>query len=254
MKKIQLVWVLCAAALAAQAQEYKVAKSTGKLLIEEVNRVTIEGTNGNEIIFSSMDANGSKDKRAEGLRAVGNMGYEDNTGLGLSVVDKGGVIEVHQLKKMDGPKVKIMVPKGVSISIHHTSPYGSTIKGNNLENELEISTVHSSLMLTGLSGNINLRTVHGDIDAEFAPGVKGPLAISSEHGHIDITLPAAIKANMTLGTNFGEIFMDPALKLETDDKEKWVKYGSNKVSGKVNGGGMEITLTSAHSNIYVRKK
>ncbi|MBS1544204.1 MAG: DUF4097 family beta strand repeat protein [Bacteroidetes bacterium] len=254
MKKIFIVLTLCATALVLKAQEYKIAKSSGKLLIEEVNRVSLEGTTGNEIIFSSLEGNGSKDKRADGLRAIGNMGYEDNTGLGVSVVDKAGVIEVHQLKKMDGPKIRIQVPKGVTVTVKHTSPYGSTIKASNMENEFEVSTVHSSIMMTGLTGPVNIRTVHGDIDMDFTAAVRGPLNIHSEHGHIDVTFPAGIKANMTLGTNFGEIFMDPALKLETGEKDNWVKYGSNKVSGKVNGGGLEVSLTSGHSNIYVRKK
>src|SRR5690242_10078043 len=89
------------------AQEYKVSKSTGKLQIREVNHVTIEGTTGNEIVFSTRGRDKDDDDRAKGLRAISSMGIDDNTGLGLSVVDKGDVIEVQQLKKTDGPDVTI---------------------------------------------------------------------------------------------------------------------------------------------------
>src|SRR5688572_28845480 len=155
------------------AQEYKISKSTGKLDIREVNNVTIEGYSGNEIVFTSLDGSREKDRRAEGLRAVSAMGLEDNTGLGLSVVDKGTTFEVSQLKKMDGPKIKIMVPKGVSVLYRHTSPHGSDIKLRNVESELDISTVHNGVKLENVTGPLNIKTVHGEIEADLGATVKG---------------------------------------------------------------------------------
>src|SRR6185436_10792366 len=103
MKKIigSIVMIVTTVGLSF-GQEYKVAKSTGRLEIKEVNHVTVEGYAGSEIVFSSMDRNRDDDGRAKGLRAVSGLGLEDNTGLGISVQDKGNVIEVYQLKKMDG--------------------------------------------------------------------------------------------------------------------------------------------------------
>ena len=49
------ITLMCLAMGLTQAQEYKVAKSTGRLEIKEVNNVVIEGTTGNEIVFSSRD-------------------------------------------------------------------------------------------------------------------------------------------------------------------------------------------------------
>ena len=236
------------------AQEYKLAKSTGKLVIKEVNNVTIEGTSGNEIIFSSLDGSRDKDNRAAGLRAVSAMGLEDNTGVGLAVLDKGTTYEVYQLKKMDGPRVKIQVPKGVSIYYSHTSPHGSDIKIRNVESEIETSTVHNGVHLDNVTGPLNIKTVHGEIEADFNSNIKSPLSLQSTHGLVDVTIPVATKATMTLSTGYGEIFVDPALKLEIEPKSDWVKYGSNKVTGKVNGGGIEINRSSNHGNVYLRKK
>ncbi len=239
---------------AVYAQEYKLAKSSGKLEIKEVNNVTIEGYNGNEIVFSSLDGSPEKDRRADGLRAVSNMGLEDNTGIGLAVLDKGTTYQVYQLKKMDGPRVKIMVPKGVSIYYSHSSPYGSDVKFKNVESEIEISTVHNGVHLENVSGPMNVKTVHGEIEADFSTNMKSPISITSAHGLIDITIPAATKATMSMSTSHGEIFVDPAFKLEIEPKSEWVKYGSNKVNGKINGGGLDFTLSSTHNNIYLRKK
>lgn len=235
-------------------QEYKLAKSSGKLVIKDLNYVTLEGTSGNEIIFTSLDASRDKDRRAEGLRAVSNMGLEDNTGIGLAVLDKGTTYEVYQLKKMDGPRVKIMVPKGVSIYLSHSSPYGEDIRIRNIESELETSTVHNGVHLENVTGPMTIKTVHGEIEADFNAGIKSPIVLSSQHGLVDVTIPAATKATMSMSTSFGEIFVDPSLKLEVESKGDLVKYSSNKVNGKINGGGIEISLTSNHDNIYLRKK
>jgi hypothetical protein len=235
-------------------QEYKLAKSSGKLVIKDVNHLTLEGTSGNEIVFVSLDGRQDKDSRAAGLRAISNAGLEDNTGVGLAVLDKGTTYEVYQLKKMDGPRVKILVPKGVAISISHSSPYGEDIKLKNIESEVESSTVHSGIHLENVTGPMNIKTVHGEIEADFNAGIKSPVRLVSTHGPVDVTLPLAIRATMTLSTTYGEIFVDPALKLEVETKGDMVKYSSNSVNGKINGGGIEIELKSAHNSIYLRKK
>lgn len=254
MKRNILIITLALTTIGVYAQEYKLAKSSGKLEVKEVNNVIIEGYNGNEIVFSSLDGSREKDRRADGLRAVSNMGLEDNTGIGLAVLDKGATYQVYQLKKMDGPRVKIMVPKGVSIYYSHSSPYGSDVKFKNVESEIEISTVHNGVHLENVSGPMNVKTVHGEIEADFSTNLKSPISITSAHGLVDITIPAATKATMSMSTSYGEIFVDPAFKLEIEPKSDWVKYGSNKVNGKINGGGLDFTLSSTHNNIYLRKK
>ena len=248
-----IVMVLMVWASWLHAQEYKVARNSGKLVIKEVNHVTIEGYSGNEIVFSSLDGPKKKDARAEGLRSVSSIGLEDNTGFGIAVQEKQDVIEVYQMKKMDGTRLKILVPKGVTVSVSHSSPYGGGLKFKNVESEIEVSTVHNGVHLDNVTGPLTIKTVHGPIEAIFGGNLKSPLSLASAHGLIDITIPAATKANMKLSTSYGEIFVDPAIKIEFDEKSDWVKYGSNKINGKVNGGGLDLSLSSAHGNIYIRK-
>ena len=238
----------------AKAQEFKLSKSTGKLVIKEVNHVTVEGYGGNEIVFSSLDGPKEKDKRAEGLRAVSAMGLEDNTGLGLSVQDKSGTIEVYQLKRMEGPRVKILVPKGVTVSFAHSSPYGGDVTFKNVESEIEVSTVHNGVRLENVTGPLTIKTVHGEIEATFGADVKSPISLVSVHSLIDVTIPQATKADVKLSTGYGEMFVDPAFKFDFEEQGDWKRYGSNKVNGKINGGGLELTLSSSHGNIYMRKK
>jgi hypothetical protein len=235
------------------AQEFKLAKSTGRLEIKEVNHVVIEGYAGNEIIFTAKNNDREKDERAKGLRAVSSLGLEDNSGIGLSVVDKGNVIEVQQLKKVDGPEILIKVPKGVIVSYTHSSPYGNKVEFKNIESEIEVSTVHSGVLLNNVTGPMTVNTVHGDIEGSLSANLKNPVSIISVHGHVDIAIPVGTKANLNLGTVYGEIFVDPDFKIEVEKTGNMVKYSDN-VAGKINGGGLDIKISSTHNNVYLRKK
>ena len=255
MKKNIIITALCLLVVTfVNAQEYKLAKSTGRLEINEVNHVTIEGTTGNEIVFTRRGYDKDDDDRAKGLRAVSAMGIEDNTGIGLSVIDKGESIYVQQLKKMDGPDVTIKVPKGVVVVISHTSPHGDEIEFKNFEGEIQVSTVHSGVRLENITGPTKIKTVHGDIDATLSPNMKSAITLSSIHGHVDAAFAVTTKANIRLGTKYGELFVDPDFKLEREKAGEFVKYGSDEFTAKLNGGGLELVFTSTHGNVYIRKR
>jgi hypothetical protein len=254
MKKIIIVvGIVMAAISVATAQEFKLAKTSGRLEIH-IGRVTVEGHSGNEIIFSSRDRDRDEDDgRAKGLRAINSLGLEDNTGLGINVADKGNVVEVYQLKKMNSPEIKILVPKGVIISYEHSSQYGSEATFRNLENEIEISTYYNSVELENVTGPVTAKVIYGHIDANFSQNVKGPLSLISIYSHVDVTLPLATKANLKLSTSYGEIFVAPEFKIDIDKDGEMVRY-SDKVNGKINGGGMSIDIRSDYSKVYLRKK
>ena len=95
--------------------------------------------------------------------------------------------------------------------------------------------------------------VHGEIEASFGANLKNPISLVSVHGHVDVSLPVATKANLKLGTVYGEIFVDPDFKIDIERTGNMVKYSDN-VSGKINGGGLDVTLSSTHNNVYLRKK
>jgi hypothetical protein len=252
MKKIMVVVLVWIAVSTAMAQEFKVAKSSGRLEIN-IGRVTVEGHSGNEIIFSSRDYKDNKDERAAGLRAINGSGLEDNTGLGINVTQNGDIVEVNQLKKMNSPDVKILVPKGVIVSFSHQSQYGGTAVFKNMENEIEVSANYNSIEMENVSGPLTVKTVYGHVEANLSSNVKGPISIVSIYGYVDVTLPVAIKANIKLSTSYGEILVAPEFKIEIDKQGEFVQY-NDKVNGKINGGGMNVNFRSDYSKIYLRKK
>jgi len=238
--------------LTAAAQDYKVSKSSGKLQIN-LSRVTVEGHSGNEIIFSSKDYNREEDKRAEGLRAINGSGLEDNTGLGINVTEKEGVLVVSQLRRTNSPDIKILVPKGIIVAYEHSSHFNGDVVMKNMENEIEISAVYNSITLDNITGPVTVKTVHGGVDAIFSSTVKGPLSIVSIHGRVDVSIPLTTKANIKMSTSHGEIFASPEFKIEVEKEGDMQRWG-DRISGKINGGGMLIDLRSDHGKIYFRKK
>lgn len=254
MKKILIgLAALCITLTAAAQQDFKVAKSSGKLQIN-LGRVTVEGHAGNEIIFSSRDRDREKDSRAEGLKAINGSGLEDNTGLGINVTEKDGVVVVSQLKKMNSPDIKILVPKGVIVAYEYSSQYGSTVVFKNLENEIEVSANYNGVELENITGPATVKSVYGGVDAVFGANVKGPISIVSIYGHVDVAMPATIKANIKMSTSYGKIFAAPDFKIDVERQGEWNVLSSNKVNGKINGGGMNIDFRSDYGKIYFRKK
>lgn len=240
------------------AQEYKVPKSSGRLELH-IGSVTVEGTTGNDIIFTSKDGHDDKDDRATGLVAINGSGLQDNTGLGINVTTKGDAVVVGQLQKTKSPDIKVMVPKGVVISYDYESQYGGEAKFKNLENELEISAQYNGIELDNVTGPVTAKTIYSSIDANFATNVKGPISLISIYSTVDVTLPVTLKADLNMKTSYGEMYVSPEFKIEMDktmdkDHDDMVNMSSNRVTGKINGGGMKVDLRSDYSKIYLRKK
>jgi hypothetical protein len=248
MRVLIIAFVLSGLATSLKAQEFKVAKSTGRLEIH-TGRVTVEGYTGNEIIFSSRDGKADRDERADGLQAINASGLTDNTGLGVNVSEKGDVVTVNQLRRTSSPEIRIQVPKGVIVAFEHASQYGGDALFKNMENEIEVSAQYNSIELENVTGPLTVKTIYGHVEASFGANVKGPISIISVYGYVDVALPLATKANLRLDTSYGEIFVSPEFKIEMSGGR-----GEDRVEGKVNGGGIPVDLSCNYGKVYLRKK
>ena len=233
------------------AQEYKVAKSSGRLEIN-IGRVTVEGHNGNEIIFSSSDRTKERDERADGLRSVNSLGLEDNTRLGINVSQEGDVVKVRQLKKTKSPEIKILVPKNVIVAFAYESQYGGEAKFKNMPNEIEVDAQYNNIELDNVTGPLTIKTIYGHVDAKLDASMKGPISIVSVYGYVDLAMPTSARVNLKMSTSYGEIFADPDFKIDIERQGEMVSY-SNKVNGKLNGGGIAIDLSCNYGKVYLRK-
>lgn len=247
-KGIMVLAVMMIAAGCVQAQEFKLPKSSGRLEIN-IGKVLVEGHSGNEIIFTSENGNREKDKRAEGLRSVNSLGLEDNTGLGINVTEKGDVVTVRQLKKTNSPDIKILVPKNMIVSFFYESQFGGKAKFKNMANEIEVDAQYNSIELENVTGPLTVKTIYGHVEATMDPAMKGPISIVSIYGYVDVAMPATTKADLKMSTSYGEIFADPGFKIDINQQGD-----SDKVSGKINGGGIPVDLACNYGKVYLRKK
>ncbi len=236
------------------AQEYKLKVSGNKTLkLLEVNKVEVVGYEGSEIVFTTELKKSGDEERAKGLTAISGAGLTDNTGIGLSAVDKGNEIEVQQLARNNSNRYLIKVPSNVKLFYEHTGVSGSDFKASNIKSEMEVSTLHNSIKLENVTGPMTLNSVHGKIEVIFSSlNQSNPTSILSVHGLVDVSLPADTKANLQMDSNWGELYTD--MKIEFDKAKDGMTVHSSNVKGKLNGGGIELHLSSTHNNVYLRTK
>lgn len=253
MKKYLIIAFLSLAGITVtRAQEYKVNKTGGKMVMN-LSSVTVEGYSGNEIVFSSGTKASEMDPRAKGLRVINGSGFTDNTGLGISVIEKGTTLEVNQVAS--NLSVKILVPKSVILSlVCHRMPNAGNVIFKNMENEIEISTDYNGVKLENVTGPVSVRALYGSVDARFREPVKGPVSIASIYSTVDVAIPADTKANVKLSSSHGEIMASSDFKIELEKKpgDDMISYGGI-VNGKLNGGGPDFKLISEYGKIYLRK-
>ncbi|WP_268121871.1 hypothetical protein [Roseivirga pacifica] len=252
--KLSLALLFLVAAISANAQDYTIDVSNpsgAKLMIKEVNRVSVEAYDGNSIQISTGKAH--KDpERAEGLTALSARG-KDNTGIGLNVEQGSGDITIYQVARRGEGKYTIKVPKSMKVSIEHTGNWeGGKIEVYGVSAELEIAGTYNSVYMENVTGPALVNTVYGEVEAVFGSlSQVGPTSLVSVYSAVDVTIPAATKADVTIKTPYGEAYSD--LDIQFPDSEGMRKLNST-IDGKLNGGGVKLDLKASYGNVYLRKK
>ena len=257
MNKLQLsILVLCVCfAFKTQAQEHKVSMSQGKLVINGVNEIVVEGHSGSDVIFTRIDYDEDVDEKAKGLFALSAKGLRDNTGIGLSVLKEGSELVVNQIGKNNENHYQIQVPRGVSILYEHSSHNGEDILFKDVQSEIEVSVNYNSVILKDVTGPMAINTVYGSIEADFSQVAQdNAISLHSVYGDVDVSLPSNTPANLMMNTSYGEMFTDFDINVPANQDGNHKGWSSSKFSGSINGGGVSISLKANYDNIYLRKK
>lgn len=254
MKKIVAALIAIVLTVNGFSQTYKLNKATGKLVVY-LGKVTIEGYDGSEIIFSNSNNNNDDDERAKGLRAIDGSGLDDNSGIGLNVTEKQNVIEVRGIGKKAEKNYKIKVPKAISIKCEFEKAIGSgTITVKNVSSEIEIAVVYNSVVIENVTGPLTVTSTYGKIDGSLSDNPKGPISLVSPYGHVDLAVDPSIKANVSLYSPYGEILASNDIKIDIEKQGEMTNYSASTVKGKINGGGLNLSIKSNWGKIYLRKK
>lgn len=238
--------------LAAQDYTKSISNPSSKtLFVSEVNRVSVEAYEGNEILIETSGEN-KKPERAEGLKPLSARG-KDNTGIGLQVMEEGDQVIISQVARRANGLFKIKVPSNMKVKIEHTGNWeGGEIEVYKVDQELEISGRYNSIYLEEITGPALVNTVYGDIKGSFASlSQAGPTSIVSVYNGVDITLPASSQANLTIKTPYGEAYTDMDIEFP---KEEGMRKISSTIKGTLNGGGTDLNIKASYNNVYLRKK
>lgn len=246
-KKLTLFSAFLVLSIAASAQKvYKLAKSSGKLNLN-ISGAKVEGYNGNEIIFTIPNAGEDQvDERAKGLTPLNSSGFKDNSGIGLDVAVKGDDVIVNPVSIANQAMVSIKLPQAMKLSFtNNNMSYQDTLSIRNVKTEIDVSVAGNDVILVDNVGPMNIKTLHGSIDAKFSNEIKGPISIVSVHGHVDVAVPATIKANLDVLSNYGKIYAAESLNIAVSPSQRTESI-SRTISVATSGikTGSALTITS----------
>ncbi|WP_020531455.1 DUF4097 family beta strand repeat-containing protein [Flexithrix dorotheae] len=244
-------------AVGLHAQEFK-TKFTGKSSNSKISialnnsEVIIEGHEGNDVIII---AKGFKapPKRAEGLKPLYNTNV-DNTGIGLALIIEGDEMKIEKASRED-IDYTFKIPSNVRLVVNETQWQGDGIEVHKMAGEVEVNAKNSDIVFKDVTGPIVANTTNGDIEIVYLSlNQEKPNSIKSVNGFVDVTLPASSKAEVKMRSMNGEIYSNFELTYPEDKKGIPHVGGNNTIEGKLNGGGIMLSINSINDDIYLRKK
>ena len=227
-----------------------------KIVIKDLlSEIKIVGSQNNDIIIDAKGLEGTP-KRAKGLKPLYGNGCMDNTGAGVAANESGGVLTICGASKgSEDASYVFTVPKGVALSIDYSSPFANeSIEIKDLEGEVEASTLTANIKCSNVTGPLVLNSTSGNIDVVISKlNQNSPTSISLISGDLDITLPENSPANLEMNALTGGVFTDFEFKVDSNSGNLR-RVGGNNIETKLNGGGVELSLSCTSGNIYLRKK
>ena len=163
----------------------------------------------------------------------------------VSANTSGGSINVEDCRgpiKVETSGGDIIVADGTGTLDARTS--GGRIEVQNFSGDTEVHTSGGNLNLQRITGKLVGKTSGGSINASIAADVEGDVNLQTSAGNIDVSLSTTASVDIDARTSIGEIFSD--LPLEASDLK------SERLRGKLNGGGKSVKLQTSVGNITLK--
>jgi DUF4097 and DUF4098 domain-containing protein YvlB len=156
-------------------------------------------------------------------------------------------------------EIEVRVPRGATVDIATVNDGEVTAEG--LSGDFTLANVNGGVQLTGATGSGEIKTVNGDVEAQFA---RAPAAASRFHtvnGELDVTFPNDLSADLEVKTMHGDVFTDfevqalqqPATVERTRANGRPVMRMNRTTAFRVRSGGETHSFNTLNGNIYVRK-
>ena len=147
----------------------------------------------------------------------------------------------------------------VSYEIH--VPRTTNLNLTTRNGRITISAVNGQIRFESGNGRITLSDVAGDVKGKTSNGrvtvrLSGAtwqgsgLDVRTGNGRVSLYMPASYAANVEAGTGNGRFSSDfEALSIKDGKKRR---YGRNKVSASINGGGAPLRLATGNGRVSIR--
>lgn len=262
MKNLFIYCIIGLLASKLSAQDINVPLSNpgkpGKLKVGLVTgSIKVSSHSSKDVIVKSIPdgESGTPTKASNGMMRI------PNTSMNLEVSEEDNFVKVGGANPTKKYSLEIKVPQNFSVNASTVNEGDITIE--NIEGEIEVSNVNGDILVNNVSGSVLANTINGDVKVSFDKASSDKsMAFSNLNGKIDISFPASFKANVKMKSDHGDIYSDFDLQadnsepvVKTTDKNGRKRYVIDKwVSGKINGGGAQISFKTMNGDIYLRKK
>ena len=248
--------LLLALAVSSQAQDFKYtvkgnAAETTVWINQLFAEIKIEGISGADIKITAFGYEGIPEK-ARGLKPLSG-GEPENTGIGLNVTQEGNRISISgSHREADDADYTIGLPRNMKLKIDYNSWQAEDVVITGMTNEIEAKSQVGDLLFVDVTGPIVAHTLSSDLEVIFSSlNQVSPSSITSTSGDIDVTLPSTVKGTFKMATVSGGVYTD--LDFDLGNESNVRRLMGQNVTGKLGGGGVEVSLKTVSGDIYVRK-
>ena len=177
----------------------------------------------------------------------------------MEVEEEDNVMEVRTSAFRQAVDVVIQAPFNTNLEL--SSMNNGMITVENITGEVEVSNMNGPIKLTGISGTVVADSMNGWVNVALKSVTPDkPMSFSTMNGDIDVTLPANTKAKVKMKSDWGEVFSDFDIQLDTvpqkieeKDEGRYRVSFEKYIMGTINGGGPEYTFKTFHGDIIIRK-
>ena len=150
-----------------------------------------------------------------------------------------------------------------SVNLHVSTVNGGDLIVNDVTGSLDVSNVNGAIKLTNAKGTSKVRTINGNVEANYLVVPPGESNFKTLNGDIKISYPSSFAADCQFKTFHGEFFTDfpnaetlpvKVIKNEDNKSARTIYKLDTETSIRFGNGGKNYRFETFNGNIYIKKQ
>lgn len=154
----------------------------------------------------------------------------------------------------------LKVPKNLDLEVDNVNEGAIRIAG--VAGRLDVDHVNDDVTLVRVAGEIDAKTVNGELKVDFAALPAGDCRFGTVNGDIELAFPRGLGAELSFATLNGEVFTDFPFELgklpPTSARSKSGKRNHHDLGGTtaatLGGGGYGLACETVNGDITIRER